>query len=755
MRRREFNKALTMMGMGTLWKGRGVPEMQAYSPTAIPGAEAAGVSEQLGTLRFTRTHYEINGRPAFLYSGELPYFRVPKAAWRERMELFKAAGGNAVSTYIPWVLHEPEEGRFVFGGEDGVRDLEGYLETAKAAGLYVIARPGPYQYSELLYCGLPGWLCENYPQLLAHTIEGKSFNISAISYVHPLFLERAKAWYAHVCPVIARHTVSRGGAVAMMQLDNELTGIHIWLSGLDYNVESMGFGKSDGRFPRFLRQRFDTIQDLNREYGTDFASFEAVRPIASSSSGNAGEIRRLKDYFDFYLETVAEYASTLGKWARECGVDAPLIHNAGGPDAYFEETARALGPQFFLGDDNYYALDQTWAQNNPTPQWAVSTFCLLEPLRLMGYPPTILELAGGSPWDWPPLTPHDLKACYWVNLAFGMKGSNFYIFSGGPNPPGIGALEVYDFHAAVSPTGEIRPSYEVQKELGLFLKSRPWMTLAERETDFRLAYDSELTRSAFYWKQRGDFLLHGAEANSFLGNGVLTSALCGSLSPALCDLGSDDWVGDRTSPVLIVSSSAMSRAKQERVVKFLRQGGKALITPVLPEYDERLAPCRVLMDYLGSPVMKADLSQVPRVTIENIPNILSNGSLFVTTRMPDGAERRGIEEHSGQTVAWQLQTDGGGQVIVLGMRWMHAANKQDQMLQLLLERLGLEKKVSCSSPYIWTSLLSTPERSTLFLINLFTAPMEADVSCRPRSKTTSVSLGRQTIDAMSVKYIDL
>jgi len=140
------------------------------------------------------------------------------------MDPFREAGGNCVATYIPWYLHEPEEGKFVFGGESGVLDLEGFLRVAREAGLYVMARPGPYQYSEINYAGLPGWLCENYPELRAKKLDGDSVHTESVSYIHPLFLEKARKWFNHVAPIIAAHTVSYGRPVALTQLDNEMTG---------------------------------------------------------------------------------------------------------------------------------------------------------------------------------------------------------------------------------------------------------------------------------------------------------------------------------------------------------------------------------------------------------------------------------------------------------------------------------------------------------------------------------------------------
>jgi beta-galactosidase len=83
----------------------------------------------LDPITYDATCYQAGGRPIFLLSGEFHYFRVPKADWRQRMRLFKEAGGNCLATYIPWLIHEPEEGRFRFSGEDWLQ-LEEFLRTA-------------------------------------------------------------------------------------------------------------------------------------------------------------------------------------------------------------------------------------------------------------------------------------------------------------------------------------------------------------------------------------------------------------------------------------------------------------------------------------------------------------------------------------------------------------------------------------------------------------------------------------------------
>ena len=458
----------------------------------------------LPPITFDSLCYRIEGKPVYLYSGEMHYFRVPKADWLRRMKLLKEAGGNCVATYIPWLLHEPEEGAFRFGETADWLDLEGFLQCAQKAGLYVIARPGPYQYSELIYDGLPGWLCEQYPEIAAHNVAGKPFRLSSLSYIHPVFLAKVQRWFAVVCPILAKYTLAQGGPVAFVQLDNETIGIHEWFNSLDYNAETMGFGKEDGRYPSFLSQRYGDIERINRLYGQDYASFAQVEPPPVTGQGNLNEIRRQKDYFEFYLETIGEYFRTLAAMIRSYGIEVPLMHNSGNPNmnAYFQKISLDMGEGFLLGSDHYYNLDQTWAQNHPTPQYAVRVFLSNEMLRLMNFPPTVLELPGGSAADWPPVTAKDALTAYLTNLALGMKGHNYYVFTGGPNPPGAGSTtNSYDYGAGVSAEGEIRPLYRAQKDFGVFIQTHAGFLISSRAYDCRFGFDFDQRRFAHTWQE--------------------------------------------------------------------------------------------------------------------------------------------------------------------------------------------------------------------------------------------------------------
>lgn len=97
----------------------------------------------------------LDGQPFRILSGAIHYFRVPREYWQDRLIKLKACGFNTLETYVPWNLHEPQEGYFNFSGN---LDIAAYLELAAQLELKVIIRPGPYICAEWELGGLPPWL---------------------------------------------------------------------------------------------------------------------------------------------------------------------------------------------------------------------------------------------------------------------------------------------------------------------------------------------------------------------------------------------------------------------------------------------------------------------------------------------------------------------------------------------------------------------------------------------------------------------
>ena len=713
---------------------------------------ACKAQQVLTPVHFDKISYIKDGKPFYLISGEFHYFRVPKVDWKKRMELLKKEGGNCLATYVPWLIHEPKEGTFDFGNE-GFRDLESFLKLAKEENLYVIVRPGPYQYSELAFDGLPNWLSKNYPQLRAKTFDGNDLKGSTISYQHPLFLKKVKIWFDKVCPILTKYSVNKGGAVVFLQLDNELTGAHFWNGSIDYNQETMGFGKKNGKYPTFLKRKYVDISTLNKSYATNFESFEKVFPIEPKSYQKAGEIRQLKDYYDFYFNMAAEYLDTLSSIARDNGIDVPFIHNAANPEMvpYFKETVDKMKQPFLLGMDSYYNLDQNWGQNNPTPQYAIREFYGLEMLRLMGFPPTIFELASGSASDWPAMSATDAKACYMLNLAFGMKGQNYYIFTGGPNPLGYGATtDNYDYGAPIGSNNEVRPLYNAQKEVADFITKENWILNAKMVHDCRISLDFEYARSGNYWKNKGSFLFSSPDAWELMSKGVLTTAMLASVSPELCDLSNADFMKD-TTPLIVVSSITMSPDKQKNIVAYLKQGGKIILFPIVPELDNDFNPCTILKDFIGNIKMGTFSGAVKRANFGSITNVRKRG-IFTFEKMPEKSEILGIDENSGKPIACKFKTEGNGTMIIAGINWLASHNEQNQMLVYLLNKLDYKQQITCDNMNIWHTLRSDGNQQMLFLMNLYTAPQSVNIEYLDKSGNL-IKLGKVEVEAMSVKPV--
>ena len=697
----------------------------------------------LPSLTFDARSFLAGGRRIFLVSGEQHYFRVPREGWRDRMEKLKAAGAKCVATYVPWLLHEPDEGRYDFSTP--AYDFEHFLELCAEVGLWAIVRPGPYQYSELLNGGLPAWLAQDYPEIKAHRLDGRPFETSlfSVSYLHPVFLEKVRRWFDEVVPRLAAHQLTRGGAVAAVQLDNELMGIHEWFGSWDYHPEALGIGREDGRWREFLEARHGSLDAVNQAWGGRARCWAEALPIEKPLAGTRTEQRRLKDFHDFYFASCADYLGILAGWVRELGIEVPLIHNSAGPgmNAYFETVVKRLGQGFLFGADHYYNLGLDWGDGtHPTPKYASKIFYSMEMLRHFGMPPCILEMPGGSAMDFPPILGSDLECTYLANLAYGMKGYNIYVHAGGQNPPGAAdpdcGMAVYDYGAAISPTGELRELYHVQKHIADLIHAHSWLPGARRVADCRLGLVREYGRSIHYGDGKPELAVSNYAAWTLMRKGLMMTAFCASLSPEMTAMDDDDWVEDVATPLMLACGDALDRRIQERLVTFLERGGQLLLAPGLPSLDQDFTPCSVLANYLGAEVSP-----------------LSEGAPASVHR-PAAMQPVLFDPCTGTPLGWEMLLASGGKVILLERTWVMGRHWDATLLRDALRRLGCQPVVECDNPNLWTSLLSDGERCLLFLMNFFTGPLQATVSYRHLGSGTWTQTGAHTIPGVSVKVVE-
>ncbi|GAB3978899.1 beta-galactosidase [Actinoallomurus acanthiterrae] len=179
------------------------------------------------TITYDKYALKIDGRPLYLWGAEFHYFRLPSPdEWRDVLQKIRAAGFNAVSLYFDWGYHSPKPGVYDF---TGVRDVDRLLSEAERAGLYVIARPGPYINAELSGGGFPSWL--NTRTGVNRTSE-------------PGYLEAARQWMSRIDAVVARHQLTHGtGTVVLYQVENEYQGGR---HDADYMEDLKTWAREDG-----------------------------------------------------------------------------------------------------------------------------------------------------------------------------------------------------------------------------------------------------------------------------------------------------------------------------------------------------------------------------------------------------------------------------------------------------------------------------------------------------------------------------
>ena len=170
-------------------------------------------------IRYDGHCFTIDGKDVFLFSGAFHYFRCPRELWRDRFRMIKAAGFNAVETYVPWNWSEPVKPS---GPADethvDLADLDAWLTMAeKEFGLYTIVRPGPYICSEWASGGFPNWLPAFKPANPLRPMWYRSDD--------PVFEQWSRHWYQEVARVVEKHQLTHqpvgAHGVILWQVENE------------------------------------------------------------------------------------------------------------------------------------------------------------------------------------------------------------------------------------------------------------------------------------------------------------------------------------------------------------------------------------------------------------------------------------------------------------------------------------------------------------------------------------------------------
>jgi beta-galactosidase len=713
-------------------------------------------------IRIDGTRLAVGGDPFILVAGELDYFSVPRKQWKSRMSAMKSAGINCLWVRMPWRLHEPEQGRFDFGSKkDEVRDVEGFLKAAMEKDLYVIVRPGPMLGPEVRYNGLPDWLAEKKTDLRSRTRAGADRGPGSVSRLHPSYLESAATWMQQAGRVIAKHTLARGGPVAFVQLDGPAPGIPDAFENAEFSAATLGFGKKDGRYAHFLWTRYQTIEKVNYEYGTQYTSFLQARPPDPEGGSDEFERRWRRDYIEFALENATEYLQTLANALRQSGIEVPLTCISGGPGSgvLLSNAADRMGLKSLLPGVDHSSLFQPESAGPASGETAslrslAATFVSLENIRLMGAPAVVFGMP--ARYD----DPAGLRSLNLTAVAAGIKGLAYTRFAEvsfpgelAPESAAVGPLP-----AVLDMNGKPGPAIPVLRDVCSFLRKNAWIAEAERDADCLVAFDFNEPVSALSWGDKGRTAFTAAEAGEFLRNGMLPSLWRAGWSPAFIELNDRGFTADVSRPLIVVSSTCMSLANQLRLTDFLKKGGRILITPVLPSMDERFNSCTELADFLGASAaqtLKTKGAVFRWMEDSGIPA----AALYGMKSTPRAAESIASEESSGRTIAWRKKTAGNGEIVFLGAVWEDAAgdleSARSRMTRTLLESLGGRRVLTLSGSGLWATALRSGKHGMIFVYNPSLSVAETGIRFQPDVSGKPAYSGKLTLQPGEIKTIEV
>lgn len=245
----------------------------------------------------------VGDREVSLLSGAVHYWRLHPKSWAAVLRSVKDMGLETIDTYIPWEFHEIRRNDFDFTGEtDSRRNLLSFMQLTRDMGLWVIARPGPFIYSEWVNMGVPT-------------------DVAGYHRLHEHFTSRAREYIQAVSKVLVPFQADRGGHIVLLQSDNEADTFEYCYE------EQLGLGTTPGPFQDFLRGKYEEIQRLNARWGTAYTSFEQARPIMSPIDLTPDYHIRYLDFFEFRADYINRCVHFYAEEYRKNGFVIPTMHN--------------------------------------------------------------------------------------------------------------------------------------------------------------------------------------------------------------------------------------------------------------------------------------------------------------------------------------------------------------------------------------------------------------------------------------------
>ncbi|MEW5694187.1 MAG: beta-galactosidase [Candidatus Hydrogenedentota bacterium] len=656
--------------------------------------------------------FYINGKPLFIYSGEVHYFRIEPQNWLKVIRLAKEAGLNTIASYIPWRFHELNEGIFDFAGKTHPRrNLKKWLNLLFDEEMYFIPRIGPVSNGEMKNEGLPAWLLEKYKETCLIMESGEAIHHQGTpSYKNPKFLELTEKWYDKLLTEIAPYQIQYNGNIILVQLCNEIAMVNWLAKAPDFSpfVTSL--------YQNFLQNKYKTIENLNKLYKTNYTNFKEIRQPSVKISDNI--LPEHWDRAEFYREYYAEYFKTLKSFVTKRGITVPVISNI--PQFYdfdvrgrgiyatltttmFDRFVKKVKDVVFGGAYQMRRLDYENYHDISMASSVIKMICGKNPVLCA-------ELQTGIMYDRPKLYPKDVELNLKQSTSQGLNGLNCYMFAGGTNTEDIGQFGSYhEWQAPISSNLEKRPHFEVLKNFGKLIKAiGEEITLTQKEISCCLGFYTPYYKTEY---MDGKVIKEiDFKRQQYFFDGIARLLEINNYSFEFVDIEKHD-ISDSNLPLWVYSDTFMDLKTQKKLLYFVENGGILSILPLLPVVDLYNRKCDFLIKTLG----------LQSSTVESRLIYTPIGDIFVDTFKVLVFEPNKKDEILATTmdksVCGFIRRFGKGKILVLGFPLNDKFNIIRDYFKFIAKKIGMQKKINVHPELLSATIRKGPDGSFIFAGN--------------------------------------
>lgn len=686
--------------------------------------------------------FEIDGRPTTILAGEVHYFRLPPTRWQSVLTELKAAGMNTVSTYIPWLVHEEEEGVFDFTGQSDERNnLKHFIELVHQNGLYLIARPGPFNMAELKNEGLPFWVRKKYPAIIPTTWAGQTVPTGTVDYTNSDFKYAAQNWLQAVCQILAPALRTHGGPIIGVQLDNEV-GMLSWISNAPDLTDT-----TVAEFSVWLQHKYNN--QLPAVYPADFLATARIRQYMEKPD-DAWVLQYQNDLGYYMRYRFKNYLAFLADTVRDAGiVNTPLLINVHGTDQGRGETFPIGISQLYdaftlkdviIGTDVYFGnFDMTTATHLYTLNRFMQSVDGDWPLATLEF-----NASSGNNDDHLPMQidASALPLKTRLQLAQGTKIINDYLFTGGFNrllavPVADGNSRIgihghrHGFGSLLSPEGKPNYTLPAMAQVGSIIKNTDCLLAPMQSVTAPISVgfipDDYMTEYHYPHSQTAARFVTDQENNRAIlpWNNILINLLSAKYNYDAWDLQKDLPAHDDRHVLVVPTGQAMPAIVQKRLLEYVHKGGQLLLQGELPVSDLTGQPDTTLINGLGLrplQLKKESVTYFPTIThhafADGLPEVrIHQFQSFEPTKSDSIVFWRELESN---TAVGALFNVGPGRVAFLGSE----GRFDPAFYQLLLNQFEVAPQLTLTpaAPFVLAFITQSDEGTLLHLLNTLDVP---------------------------------